>query len=367
MPLDTNGETWNEMAGPQLIETDFGNGWMFDGSRATVMAPDFPDLSDMPAFTLTLRIKITDHSGWNPIIGCMYTASGIRRGWGIWRASGSQRIHWSFSSGTMNSNVDWAYDEWYHLAIVVKNGGMTMYQNGQPAGSKSGAISSALPVTIGGWQSNGETFSGAVDDIHVFDTALAQDEIKSLLGLPTELELGVDGALAPFWADMEIGEAGTVYTQAFAESVVVQWDAVTYSTPLSAPVGLTLSIQALEGGHPCMGEYAAMAELVDSRTVYRCALCGDGVSPTFVYWLRDPAPSRWLCDEDADPENGVLGGLMSPTEAATTSDDGSWVVGTMGYVTYPGAITLTRESTAPTLLPLHPLLFLRPRAVALCY
>ena len=74
---------------------------------------------------------------------------------------------------------------------------------------------------------------------------------------------GADGVLAPFWADLDLGETGAVYAQAFADSAVVQWEAVSYGTMLpSGAVGLTLSIPSLSGSE-CVGEYVATAEAVE--------------------------------------------------------------------------------------------------------
>jgi hypothetical protein len=131
-------------------------------------------------------------------------------------------------------------------------------------------------------------------------------------------ERGVDGVIAPFWADLDVGESGAVYVQAFAESVVVQWDEVLYGTLLPGPVGLALSIPSLDT-HACSGEYFATAEVVQGHMVYR-----HSSRMQFVYW-HSSSGGKWLCDSDTDPSQ-ISGKLPSPTEVALTADDAKWSV-----------------------------------------
>ena len=141
----------------------------------------------------------------------------------------------------------------------------------------------------------------------------------------------VDGALAPFWADLRLGEESAVYVQGFADAVVVQWDAVSYGTALSTGhVGLTLSIPSLDT-HACSGEYFATAEVVQGHMVYR-----HSSRRQFVYW-HSSSGGKWLCDSDTDPSQ-ISGKLPSPTEVALTADDAKWSV---DGVLEPHAATIT--------------------------
>jgi hypothetical protein len=122
----------------------------------------------------------------------------------------------------------------------------------------------------------------------------------------------VDGMLAPFWADLDLGESGAVYVQAFADSVVVQWDAVSYSTPGPGGIaGLTLSIPSWST-HSCNGVYMATSMSSQGTPVYRN---GDGTR--FVCWWRQDhreRPTGWYCTSNQVFEGqGYFGYVPSST------------------------------------------------------
>ena len=76
---------------------------------------------------------------------------------------------------------------------------------------------------------------------------------------------GIDGVIAPFWADINPGssldgvdEAGAVYFQIFEDSVVVQWDECTYWTPDNNPTTNTFEAILFASGD-LIFSYADMA------------------------------------------------------------------------------------------------------------
>jgi hypothetical protein len=122
---------------------------------------------------------------------------------------------------------------------------------------------------------------------------------------------GVDGMLAPFWADLDLGESGAVYVQAFADSVVVQWDAVSYQDAATLVI-LTVLEERLST-HSCNGVYMATKETTSQgSTVYRPRVIGNRL----VYWYKPSGGyGRWVCDSDADPRS-YFGYLPSHTESS---------------------------------------------------
>ena len=124
---------------------------------------------------------------------------------------------------------------------------------------------------------------------------------------------GVDGVLAPFWADLDLGESGAVYVQAFVDSVVVQWDTVTYRD--TVPI-LRLRIPD-RSTHSCEGDYMATVETTSQgSTVYRQVGRASDEQPRYVYWRKPETHlARWICDLNTDPAS-YIGYVHSSTEAS---------------------------------------------------
>jgi hypothetical protein len=132
----------------------------------------------------------------------------------------------------------------------------------------------------------------------------------------------VDGALAPFWADLRLGEESAVYVQGFADAVVVQWDAVSYGTALSTGhVGLTLSIPS-RTTDDCHGEYAATTDSVEGHTVYTGGGGSNGGNTMFVYWhIRSGTcnSATWSDDQTACLESAGTCAGATPDVSGTTT------------------------------------------------
>ena len=158
---------------------------------------------------------------------------------------------------------------------------------------------------------------------------------------------GVDGVLAPFWADLDLGESGAVYVQAFAGSVVVQWDTVSYMVPRgTGPAGLRLRIS---GAPLSAATRACSGDLMVTRSL---TLRGQGqpifqneAGTRFVFWwgdipateTRGPRGPRWYCvdamtkasAEAGDPPTSYYGFVpasSTPTQPIRYANSG-WYVG----------------------------------------
>ena len=80
---------------------------------------------------------------------------------------------------------------------------------------------------------------------------------------------GIDGVLAPFWADINPGssldgvqESGAVYFQIFADSAVVQWNLCTYWTPDNNPTAQTFEAIIFSDG----GVVFSYLDMDDTKT-----------------------------------------------------------------------------------------------------
>ncbi len=76
--------------------------------------------------------------------------------------------------------------EWHHVAAVADNKGLKVYVDGDVAagGSPGNHGSSAFNVNIGGcgvWDPDGNWFSGAMDEVAIFHSALNADDILEVM------------------------------------------------------------------------------------------------------------------------------------------------------------------------------------------
>jgi hypothetical protein len=95
--------------------------------------------------------------------------------------SGSNRVgitHW----GTSDPNFGYTapVDEWTHLALTADASGTTLYANGAPAGS----VSLTIPCPMDQIGHSGESMSGDLDDVRVYDRLLTSEEIAALASEP---------------------------------------------------------------------------------------------------------------------------------------------------------------------------------------
>lgn len=102
--------------------------------------------------------------------------------------------------------------DWHHLAATVSSEGMDLYVDGKldtALGGVSSISASDSTVTIGAPNSNGwgTGFNGLIDEVAVFNVALLEEDILTLMkkGLKKTLITAVSpsGKLATTWADIK--------------------------------------------------------------------------------------------------------------------------------------------------------------------
>ena len=104
-------------------------------------------------------------------------------------------------------------DEWHHVAAVADNEGLKVYVDGDVAagGSAGNHGSSAFNVNIGGcgiWDATGNWFSGAMDEVAIFHSALNADDILEVMDGFGELLGGQavepGGKLTVMWGQIKL-------------------------------------------------------------------------------------------------------------------------------------------------------------------
>jgi len=145
------------------VDVDYANIVTGDMSIALWMMP-----RNMP-YTTGYR-SIFHDDNWNS--GCIHAHL---------RANTSL-FNFEINGGAIVSSTTAAVsDEWYHVALVHDSGTSTIYVNGVPESTASGAATPYFgPVSIGSWNGTERYFDGLMDDFRVYDRPLSQAEIEPL-------------------------------------------------------------------------------------------------------------------------------------------------------------------------------------------
>ncbi|MCU0501974.1 MAG: hypothetical protein MUC51_09445, partial [Anaerolineae bacterium] len=104
----------------------------------------------------------------------------------LWEVArfGDGQIGWAFNTGTQYHWYGTGYkaplDQWTHVVVVYDAGNVRTYINGALVHTLtlSGSISNANTLAIGSHPTEGEFFTGMIDEVRLFGRALSPDEIK---------------------------------------------------------------------------------------------------------------------------------------------------------------------------------------------
>jgi concanavalin A-like lectin/glucanase superfamily protein len=166
----------------------FGNALVFNGTNAWVtLVDDAPELRLTTAMTLEAWVKPSVVTGmWRDVIykgndnyflEAASDHSSLPAGGGIFGDVNAS----TFGTAALPAGV------WTHLATTYDGARVRLYVNGVQASSvaRTGAIrTSAIPLQIGGDSYFGQWFAGTIDEVRVYDRALAPSEIQSDMVTP---------------------------------------------------------------------------------------------------------------------------------------------------------------------------------------
>jgi hypothetical protein len=117
---------------------------------------------------------------------------------------------WTPNGGTVGHPYPGKDGEWHHVAGVADDDGKKVYVDGDVAkgGAPGNHGSSNFNVNIGGcgiWDGTGNWFSGAMDEVAIFHTALDEDQIIEIMetGFATILAVEARGKLPITWGKVK--------------------------------------------------------------------------------------------------------------------------------------------------------------------
>ena len=164
-----------------------GSALSFNGTTARVTVPDSPTLRLTGAMTLEAWVFPTAVTSiWRDVIFkgednyyLMATATNLSRpvAGGIFSGSYGE----AFGTSALPANT------WTHLAATYDGATLRLYVNGVQVGSKAqtGTLAtSSNPLNIGGDTFYNQYFDGRIDDIRIYNRALAPTEIQTDMNTP---------------------------------------------------------------------------------------------------------------------------------------------------------------------------------------
>jgi len=180
-----NGNDGTLSKDPEWVDGKFGKALSFDGKDDAIEIPDSDSINDVDDLTMLawvyLRRAVTSGS-WNALFGKKPYASGYL----MWIEVLCEPCGLVYSPGRADcrAGVQIDLEKWYHLAFTrVNKGEMKFYIDGEEvkvAASTPGVINtSPAPISIGG--QSPQVIDGMIDDVAIFNVALAEDDIKSLM------------------------------------------------------------------------------------------------------------------------------------------------------------------------------------------
>jgi hypothetical protein len=173
---DLRGSNDAKLVGdPETAEGKFGDALLLDGVDDYAEVADDETLHLWEAHTLEAWIYVEELRA-SRLLDKITAASGDGLHLDL-LATGALR---SCAGTCVAGETLVASEEWTHVAVTYDAGTVTLYVNGEAAGSgsaESPLAGNELPLRIGA-DSNGEgLFSGRVDEVRVYDRALSADEI----------------------------------------------------------------------------------------------------------------------------------------------------------------------------------------------
>ena len=200
-----NGNNGELMKGPSWVDGKFGKALEFDGSDDAVEVPDSDSLNDVDDLTMMAWVylnRAVTSGSWNALAGKKPYASGYL----MWIEVPREPCGLVYSPGRSDcrAGVQIDVEKWYHLVFTrVNDGDMKFFIDGElvkEAASTPGAINvQTAPISIAG--QSPQVLDGIVDDVAIFNVALSEDDISSIMKNGLKFVFAVDASdkLAGVW------------------------------------------------------------------------------------------------------------------------------------------------------------------------
>lgn len=207
-----NGKDGDIKGGAEWVDGKFGKALEFNGTDAWV---EVPALGSFDEVTIAEWVMVTGRVGMWRVI---FTNNGWKAGDVHHQLYAANVIGFSLHSnpGGNDSKSLFMFDDsqlnkWHHLATVYssKEGWVRFYVDGQLDVQNNWGGNPAVldPARIGSWDGGGREWEGLMDDFVIFNVALEEGDIQTLMdkGLAGVTSVEPDGKLATRWGNVKVG------------------------------------------------------------------------------------------------------------------------------------------------------------------
>jgi hypothetical protein len=225
--LLVNTPAWVASSAPLVFNQVAGNALKFDGANGYVVATNASDLNSYP-FTATAWFRTTNTANVVQGIVSKY-ADASANGWTLMVQNAHLRGFYYRNSSFSDVAIDAtsvatvADDSWHHAALTVDGSGGKLFLDGaivgqSPWAGAPGGTTSIEPLQIGRYYNFAQQFQGAIDEVTVWNRALATTEIQSFMNLP---RIGNETGLVACWHLNEGSGTNTTDATSFGHTGVL--------------------------------------------------------------------------------------------------------------------------------------------------
>jgi len=205
-----NGNDATLSGGVEWSDGKSGKALSFDGSSGYIEIPfgESMKLINQGGFTLAAWIMTPDANANDMAVFQQLDSNGTGRTW--LEVVGSE-IKSYLGGGDTLSGIRMEAEKWYHIAVVVTEGGGTdtvqIYVNGISEGAESarGMEDSEGSFLIGRYKGQSGFWHGIIDDMVLIKKALSEDELEDLMtnGIMGIKAVKPEGKLAVNWGNIK--------------------------------------------------------------------------------------------------------------------------------------------------------------------
>jgi len=181
-----NGHNGTLLNGPTWTNGQLRGALSFDGTNDQVTCVDAPGLRISDNMTIAFWTKKKADANQDSFV--VGKANSHVRNYVIWSEAGNgrrllfQQLNAAGQGINLWTTAKLAVGTWYHVAVVVRGNMVSLFVNGKFDGSKTRSIAGPtttdpLAFGYGGWNDH---YAGSLDDVRIYNRALADDEIAGL-------------------------------------------------------------------------------------------------------------------------------------------------------------------------------------------
>lgn len=199
--------------GASLAPDRFGapqSAYSFDGVNDRIRVPHDADLNFEGDFTMAAWVLTDALTTANNFVVAKGVNTSVHE-YGLYFQNGENEASMSVNNAAAsNLNLSSSFavptDEWTHVAIVAESDTLKLYINGEGIAERVYTYASTTEDMFFGFLSP-QYYFGSIDEIYLFDRALAAGEVRELCDLPSVCQIGDLVAHYPFGGGF--GDAST--------------------------------------------------------------------------------------------------------------------------------------------------------------